>query len=59
MRKMTRSLADASLGLASTPAAWGRLENSTSGPQLKITNYELGVVLPSESIWLWPDERAC
>ncbi|KAG0662233.1 hypothetical protein C6P46_003419 [Rhodotorula mucilaginosa] len=29
-----------------TPAAWGRLENSASGPQLKITNYELGVVLP-------------
>lgn len=29
-----------------TPAAWGRLEISARGPQLKVTNYELGVVLP-------------
>lgn len=31
----------------STAAAWGRLENSDSnGPQIRIMNYELGVVLP-------------
>ncbi|GAA5873327.1 hypothetical protein JCM3774_005942 [Rhodotorula dairenensis] len=29
-----------------TPAAWGRLQNGSNGPELKITNYELGVVLP-------------
>ncbi|GAA5936937.1 hypothetical protein JCM3775_002749 [Rhodotorula graminis] len=29
-----------------TSAAWGRLENGSSGPTLAINNYELGVVLP-------------
>ncbi|GAA5979112.1 hypothetical protein JCM10908_002808 [Rhodotorula pacifica] len=29
-----------------TPAAWGRLQNSSGGPEIKISNYELGVVLP-------------
>lgn len=31
----------------STPAAWGRLENAAGGPQLKLANWELGVLLPS------------
>lgn len=53
------TLADASLGLPSTPAAWGRLEISARGPQLKVTNYELGVVLPSELNQLWYYGRAC
>ncbi|POY73521.1 hypothetical protein BMF94_3458 [Rhodotorula taiwanensis] len=29
-----------------TPAAWGRLENAAGGPQLKLANWELGVLLP-------------
>lgn len=31
----------------STSAAWGRPENGSNGPTLAISNYELGVVLPS------------
>ncbi|GJN87839.1 hypothetical protein Rhopal_000794-T1 [Rhodotorula paludigena] len=29
-----------------TPAAWGKLQNGSNGPQIVLNNYELGVVLP-------------
>lgn len=34
----------------STPAAWGKLQNGSNGPQIVLNNYELGVMLPSPSL---------